>query len=434
MSERVNHDREVSASHLEETAADHGYYEFLTDAVERLPVMAEGCRIAVNIPACQEEDRIYRSLHNMFINTSEMPKQLTTDGRPLDPELYEVNIFDNWAAKGTHDGTSEQVERFMRDYPDIPVRLIAAGLPDQQANVGFARRLLQDTVVMRSLRRPGQAEPLYIASEDADNEGFDAYALSTYINYLDEHPDAVGARMHMSMNLVTLSQVPHQFISHRMARLEAVLMQRAGKTGPCSQREIENGFCSRYLPPAGVGVAYTAGDMLKVGGYRDATHSEDLSLWLRLHAREIARGNGGLRLHTLPTNTITSPRRLLASYIADEAMYGPGADFTGLHDAIRQTEAEQVAMAKAKHSLELQRATTQDELNGAARYTLYRHATSDERWRSVSRLMLGLGFKTTDYEVQGKEPEVIVRHWSSVEDRILHYQPNRRMRQSMNIK
>jgi hypothetical protein len=433
MSERIKHDYEIFGQHMEKVSEDPSYFEYLTTAVDLLPPMTDDCRIAVNIPARQEEARVYDSLRKMFIDSRGGPKQLTRASKLLDPESYEVNIFDNWPIESSHDGTTEQIERFMRDYPYIPIHLISAGLPEPYANVGFARRLMQDVVVMRSRQRTNPAGRLYIASEDADNEGFDPYALSTYVDYLDRHPEAIGARMRMIMNLVTLSQVPHMFMDHRMARLESLLMQRADPIGPCSQREKDSGFCSRFLPPAGVGVAYTAADMLGVGGYRDAVHAEDFSLWMRLHKREIIRGNEGLRLQTLPTYTITSPRRLLASYVMEQNMYGPQSNFAGLHDVIRQPETELVAAAQQKHPLEDRRAYIQSELSMAARYTLHRHASSAQRWRNVGRLMLGLGFTTADYTAQNKDPEVTVHHWDDVEQAILQYQPGVRMQRAMNI-
>jgi hypothetical protein len=206
MSERIKHDYEIFGQHMEKVSEDPSYFEYLTTAVDLLPPMTDDCRIAVNIPARQEEARVYDSLRKMFIDSRGGPKQLTRASKLLDPESYEVNIFDNWPIESSHDGTTEQIERFMRDYPYIPIHLISAGLPEPYANVGFARRLMQDVVVMRSRQRTNPAGRLYIASEDADNEGFDPYALSTYVDYLDRHPEAIGARMRMIMNLVTLSQ------------------------------------------------------------------------------------------------------------------------------------------------------------------------------------------------------------------------------------
>lgn len=426
----VTQERASIGGHLERLAReDPEYHELVISIAAGIPPMEDGCRLSLNIPAHREEDRVYTSLGNMLISPTGQLKQVDNQGRQMPGDFFELVLCNNWGqSKGT-DNTEAEARRFMTAYPDAPVRLISLELPDENANVGFARRLLQDVTLLRSYQRMSQRALLYIAIEDADNEGFDPTAVFSYVEHLDAHSDQVGARLHTAMNPITLSKIPHLFMRHRLHRLANIVMRYTPFDAGCPEGEADP--CIRFVPASGYGVVYAAKDLVTAGGFRPAIMSEDYDIWKRLFDLEVSRGHDGLQLEMLPPYVITSPRRYLASDIQGHNMYGPG-NWQRTNDLVRLPEEELIAQASEKHraDMDLQRMITTRQI-GTVSMARMREHISPEAWRScLGKVMLGLGFSTEDYTYDGT---LQIHNWADVEARVQLYTPSQRLQAAMGI-
>jgi hypothetical protein len=150
-------------------------------------VMSPDCELSVCIPVAgnQEGDHIYNSLANFLQQT-------------LDPKKYEIVLFVNMPDKDKDgkpvvaDKTAEEIRRFQVDHPEINVRVMSSILPRELANIGLARKLLNDAVVLRRQKSGAKKEDLIMVSNDADNRGVAQEYLENFINKFQTNSNADG--------------------------------------------------------------------------------------------------------------------------------------------------------------------------------------------------------------------------------------------------
>lgn len=110
-----------------------------------------GCVLAVVIPVRDEEASLPATLEALAV-------QRHADGSPLNPDLYEIILLVN----NSVDGSAAIARSFASRHPSLALHVVEVDLPDDDAHVGRARRLLMDTAAGR-LPPPG-----VIATTDAD--------------------------------------------------------------------------------------------------------------------------------------------------------------------------------------------------------------------------------------------------------------------------
>ena len=133
--------------------------------------MGDDVEIVVTIPVAghQEADNIYRTLE-------------AYKGQSLSQDKYEFMLYVNhpmFAKNGQPldaTATLAEIDRFKQDNPEMPIRVIYEALPPKLANIGYARKVMVDTVLERHMRRGGNSELVFV-SNDADT-------LSVHENYL----------------------------------------------------------------------------------------------------------------------------------------------------------------------------------------------------------------------------------------------------------
>jgi hypothetical protein len=109
------------------------------------------CRVSVVIPVRDEESSLPTTL-------AALAQQIDGDGSPLDQDHYEVILLVN----NSVDGSARVAREFARQNPALVLHVIELDLPDEDAHVGRARRMLMDAVAER-LPASG-----VIATTDAD--------------------------------------------------------------------------------------------------------------------------------------------------------------------------------------------------------------------------------------------------------------------------
>ena len=97
--------------------------------------IGSNCRIAVCIPAFQEENNIVHTLQALS-------EQI------IDFSSIEVEILDNHRSNGVPDKTFELVEQFKKDHPQLVINYVYATFPESTA-FGAIRKLVVDLALYR---------------------------------------------------------------------------------------------------------------------------------------------------------------------------------------------------------------------------------------------------------------------------------------------
>ncbi|PPK88323.1 glycosyl transferase family 2 [Neolewinella xylanilytica] len=142
-----------------------------------LPPVLPSCKFCVTIPAKNEAAFLRPTLEALA-------NQLDFDGSRLDPSLYEVMVL----ANNCTDATAAVARRVADEYPAVPIHVIEVDLPDAQACVGVARKLMMDEAARRL------PEGGIIAMTDADTV-VDPHWIAATLRAFGRGARAVGGRI-----------------------------------------------------------------------------------------------------------------------------------------------------------------------------------------------------------------------------------------------
>jgi len=150
------------------------------------------CKVAICIPAAghQEEKNIYKTLE---LYKSQQDK----DGSELNNKLYEIIVFVNYPKDKKPDGTLSEIERFKKDNPNIPVKILHKQLEREETKIGTIRKYATDVALIRQQQKGREAEDLIIISNDADCSGMSEKYIASFIDRFDNNSktDAVLGRI-----------------------------------------------------------------------------------------------------------------------------------------------------------------------------------------------------------------------------------------------
>ena len=240
---------------------------------------AASVRLSVVIPARDEAALLPRAL-------AALAAQTDPGGAPLDPALYEILVL----ANNCRDGTAAVARRFARNQPRLAVHVAERVLPDDQANVGTARRLLMDEACCRLPRgRPA----VVVASTDADTVVAHDWACRT-LSEIAAGADAVGGRILVRGHQNAGARCYHlrDVIYHRLvAKMESLLDPDPADPWP------------RHHQFFGGSLAVTAAAYCAAGGLPVVPCLEDVAL-----RRALLRIDARLR-HSPRVRVTTSARR-----------------------------------------------------------------------------------------------------------------------------
>lgn len=250
------------------------------------------CRICVVVPVRNEAEHLPAMLGALAC-------QVDAQGRPLDPDSYEVLVL----ANNCNDGSAAIARALGRAYPTLKLQVLEVTLPKAQAHVGQARRMVMNEAYRR-LSLIGRDRRI-IASTDGDTEVSSTW-LASMLNEFDRGVDAVGGRIltrrtaDMGINSKTslyfLRYMAHEYF---IAELEAFLDPLPHDCWP------------RHSQHYGANLAVSAEIYGRVGGVPNVPDQEDVALYRSLQridakirhspnvqvmtsARQIGRASGGL--------------------------------------------------------------------------------------------------------------------------------------------
>lgn len=266
--------------------------EIQTLASKIQPPPSPNLKAIVCIPVAghQEGANIYESLNNytfqdaakdqyeilLFVNQPETDRE----GNPIRP-----------------DRTMAEIERFRRDHPDMPIRVVSRVMPFDQAKISYVRKYLNDIALLRHHQRDQGAGDIVLISNDADNKGIAPTYINNFIQKFEEntHTDAMLGQLDWDPEAYTKYPLVH-FGTRLFQYLNAIGRHNSG-------RMVSSGASSAFK-----GSIYAG-----IGGYiPEISHGEDISIGQAIIA---ARGDhtriqyGGARVSRL----YTSARRAVDS-------------------------------------------------------------------------------------------------------------------------
>ncbi len=138
------------------------------------------CKVSVVIPVCNEA-------HHLPLTLPAFAQQKDSRGKALDTRLFELIIL----ANNCTDGSVEIIKKFGRENPQMQIRLAEISLSEENANIGFVRRLLMNEAFFRlqTHRKNG-----VILTTDGDTTVAPDW-ISANLREIELGVDAVGGRI-----------------------------------------------------------------------------------------------------------------------------------------------------------------------------------------------------------------------------------------------
>ncbi len=220
--------------------------------------MANSVRSVICIPVAghQEGNYIYESLKNYTYQTA-------------NTKIYEIFLFVNNPDKDTEgnniapDNTLDEIKRFVRDYPHIPIRMIQAVIPRSLAKIGMIRKILADTVLLRHHNRGRNAPDLIIVSNDADNKGVAPEYIDNFIRKFDSNSNLDALAGQIEWGPESYIKYPLIYVGTRLFQYMIILDRRK----------------RNYLFSSGANFAFKSSIYAAIGGYNgDIELGEDTTL------------------------------------------------------------------------------------------------------------------------------------------------------------
>lgn len=407
------------------------YKQKVASVMSSLGAMSDNCRVSVNIPAWMEADNLDRLL-------SQYIDQTDNKGKALEQSLFEINILVN-RKKGTpEDDSVKVIESFIEKYAKRHngvrpvVHYANVELDPEDANVGFARKLLTDAVLQRSLDRNNQSQPLYIESEDADLIEVDKRTVFNLISKLDKNP-------HLDVVKGVEGRMPsiikdNALLLMRRTAWEVFLFNARQKRFKDPRNPNWNSFSNRVLT-GGWNCGYSAEAIAMIGGYESVRVGEDLPIGEKV---SMMRGDGDYPnlevIGSVPTRTESSPRRFINEIANKKPAYDDFGDDSD-EEAIRG-----VSLSDAMKRIDEYADITEDnkpifENEAQTYYDRARDSTPtlDDARDIARRIMRSVGYEEGDYVFEGDKIRII--NWDNVKRNIEAYRrdftsaknPNRRM-------
>lgn len=173
--------------------------------------MGDDVRIVSCIPVAghQEGKNIYETLKNYTYQT-------------MDRKQFEIVLLvnhpdrDKQGKEVTPDETIQEIERFKKEFPDMPVRMMYYVVPQKDAQIGHIRKLLTDAVLERHMARGNKAKDLIMVSNDADNKGVAPEYFDGFVNNFDRQPEVDLLLGNLDWDPEAYTRYPDVFVGTRL--------------------------------------------------------------------------------------------------------------------------------------------------------------------------------------------------------------------------
>ncbi|HVX56134.1 MAG TPA: glycosyltransferase [Candidatus Saccharimonadales bacterium] len=271
-------------------------------------------RLVVMIPAAahQEGGNIRRTLEQ-YANQED-----------IDRGDFEVVVFANYPRGERRDRTIREVQQFQRDNPGINVRLIQKRLEKDEANIGWIRKTLTDTVLADLSERGVDLNEVMLVSNDADSQWINPKYLKTIIDKAEASPDTDGFLGFIDWSYDAYKAHPEMLASTRfMQMLETYLRVAKHEVGS-----------------SGANFAFRPSIYSAVGGYNPSTPlGEDVVLGRMIKSvRSGAQTRRPITFLGRSSEVNTSARRALDKLLRDGGAPAAQWDQFGVNDELRDRD------------------------------------------------------------------------------------------------
>ena len=406
----VERERQVLETYIDkQRETNPAHVEAVERVVEAIAPMDDDCRVSINVPAWMEAKNLEHFLDEYLHQTDRA-------GNPIDLKLFEVNVLVNRKTGSEADNSVEVINTFVDEYQartgkKPPVNYYDVELDPPYNNVGYARKLLTDAVVMRSVKRPDQKQPLYIETEDADLVNVDPQVVNNVITKMDAEPQLDAVRGVQDRAPEYLKDNDYLFIRRRAADFFEVLARNKRFRNP-DQPNWD--FTWNRIVTGGWNTAYSAEIYAQIGGYDVVVAGEDMSLGEKM---TMVRGDGSRPnlevVGKVPSRSDSSPRRFIHEIFNDKAAY---EDFGNEEDneAIREQSIEEMLDSISYYSR-----ITDENQDDFTNYLNHQFAflqsvtpTTADAIQLTKRMLFFLGLKKDDYTISTNGLEV--QNWDNV--------------------
>lgn len=411
----VERERATISQYLDrQEAISPRHFAKVTEVADFMAPMNDGCRVVVNVPAWLEAKNL-----SGFLN--QYTSQINTDGSPLDPNIYEINVLVNRKTGSAADDSVTVITDFITEFENRSgfrpnVNYFDIEIDPPLNNVGYARKLLTDAVLMRSQRRQNQTAALYVESEDADLVRLDLRTVTNLIQKLDAKPHLDAVRGLVDRSPEYLKDNELLFLNRRVWDFAEILARNKSFRDPTSpswnyqwNRNWMNGW----------NAGYSAEAYALIGGYDSVTVGEDMRLGEKI---TMIRGNGDLPnlevISNVGSKSDGSPRRFIAEILRNTPAYSNDFSNEELNIELRERSITDL-MDGIK---EFERITPENKeifdgiLSGYSQFIKSVTPDDTSAQHTMQRLMHMLGFKPQDYSiVKGDEGDkIVVGTWDNV--------------------
>lgn len=149
-------------------------------ALIKKPILTR-CFVSIVVPVRDEAENLPKTLES-FVNQTDI------GDAPLDPAIFEVIVL----ANNCCDTSAEIVEKWQKKNPNYNFHFAEITLPEENANIGFVRRLLMNEAYLRL--KSNKFGGGIIATTDGDTQVASDW-VANIINEIKNGADAVGGRI-----------------------------------------------------------------------------------------------------------------------------------------------------------------------------------------------------------------------------------------------
>jgi adenylate kinase family enzyme len=414
----VKRERDTINTYLDkEKAQNRNHWDMVEKVANSMEPMENAARVAINVPAWMEA----RNLQNFL---EEYTKQVDKSGNPLDPNLFEINILINRKTGTTPDNSTEVINKFIAEFQNKngfkpKINYYDVELDPPFNNVGYARKLLTDAILLRSLRRDAQTNPLYIETEDADMVRIDKKTVANLVEKLDSNPHLDAVRGVQDRSPEYLKDNDMLFLRRRAWDFFEILARAKEFRDP---RNPNWNYSLNRVITGGWNTGYTAEAYALIQGYDSLNMGEDMMIGEKI---SMARGDGTLPnlevVGKVYSRSDSSPRRFIGEIITGNGAYS--SDFTDeeLNREIRNNSVPKLLRRISGY----RRIKPENEAEFAGAISNYAHAAKQvtpnahEATQLTKRLLFWLGFQSDDYEIDGDD--IKIKNWNNVKEALERY-------------
>ena len=394
----VTRERNVLNNYINELRSkDQNYVtnlESLASSAKMTPMTNE-CRVSINIPAWMEGKNMYRVL-------SDYVKQTDENGNRLDPNTFEINIIVNRKTGSTPDNSVAEIERFIAESrargENYRVNYIDLEFNPPLNNVGHARKVLTDLTLLRSLRRTGQTQALYVESEDADLVQIDPKTVINIVKKMDENANLDAVRGIQDRYPETMMKNDLLFLQRRIWDFTELFLRRK-KFRP--ENNPNWNFTWNRIITGGWNTAYSAEAYALIGGYDSRqTKGEDMTIGEKI---TMVRGDGSMPnldvVGRVPTRSDSSPRRFIGELITGKGAYTDTFEDERVNNFIKNATLDELlhSVDSVSRISDVNKGSFSGMFEGHYKSIKNLTLNETEAKEFMDSILMWIGFRKTDY-------------------------------------